>query len=80
MKSPGYSQIFRLKETHAAFERIQAELQRMDENSISHATLKKFCPTRWTGQGASPSVTSIVNNYCALIELWEQSLETRLDS
>ena len=25
-------------------------------------------------------MTSIVNNYCALIELWEQSLETKLDS
>ena len=24
-------------------------------------------------------MTSILNNYCALIELWEQSLETRLD-
>ena len=49
----------------------------MDENPISHATLKKFCPTRWTVRGAS--VTSILNNYCAMIELWEQSLETRLD-
>ena len=77
MKSPA-SQNFRLKETHAAFERIQSELQRMNENSISHAILKKFCPTRWTVRGAS--VTSIVNNYCALIELWEQSLETKLDS
>ena len=49
----------------------------MDENPISHTTLKKFCPTRWTVRGAS--VTSILNNYCALIELWEQSLETTLD-
>ena len=61
----------------AAFERIRAELQRMDENPISHATLNKFCPARWTVRGAS--VTSILNNYCALIELWEQRLETRLD-
>ena len=61
----------------AAFERILAELQRMDENPISHATLKNFCPARWTVRGAS--VTSILNNYCALIELWEQGLETRLD-
>ena len=54
----------------AAFERIRAELQRMDENpiNISHATLKKFCPTRWTVRGAP--VTSILNNYSALIELW----------
>ena len=62
---------------NAAFDGIKNELSTEDSTSDFGRSINKICATRWTVHGES--VCSILNNYCILMELWEQCLETRLD-
>ena len=59
---------------NAAFDKIKAEIA-SDESPIGG--IKKLCPTRWTVRGNA--VKSILQNYRPLNQLWEESLETRLE-
>ena len=62
---------------NAAFDWIKNELSTEDSTSDFGRSIKKICATRCTVRGES--VCSILNNYCILMELWEQCLEIRLD-
>ena len=59
---------------NAAFDKIKTEIA-SDESPIGG--IRTFCPTRWTVRGNA--VKSILQNYCPLNQLWEESLKTRLD-
>jgi len=39
--------------------------------------IRAFCPTRWTVRG--DTIVSIIENYEVLKQLWDESLETKLD-
>ena len=50
------------------FQRIQSELS--GGNSDNHIGIRVLCPTRWTVR--SVAIQSILRNYDALMELWEE--------
>lgn len=60
---------------NAAFDRIKAVTA--EEDSPPGVGIRTFCPTRWTVRG--DSVSSILENYNVLKQLWEECLETRLE-
>ena len=60
---------------NAAFDKIKAE-EGDDNDLVSRIGIQSFCPTRWTVRGAS--ITSILENYTILKQLWEQCLEGSL--
>ena len=53
------------------FDKIQSECE--EDSSIG---IRTFCPTHWTVRG--DSIESILVNYNALIQLWEECLTTSL--
>ena len=57
---------------NALFDQIKSE----DEHSFGSG-IRSFCPTRWTICGAS--IASILHNHNALMQLWDECLETRLE-
>ena len=58
----------------AAFDQIKAN---NPEDSEFSAGISTFCPTRWTVRGKS--ISSILDNYHNLKQLWDECLETRLE-
>jgi hypothetical protein len=56
----------------AALDRIKAE----SSNEDAGPGVRTFCPTRWTVRGEA--ITSILENYNFLKQLWEESLEEKL--
>ncbi len=60
---------------NAAFDRIKAEVTQ--EDSGSSVSIRTFCPTRWTVRG--DSISSILDNYNVLHQLWDECLENRLE-
>ena len=54
------------------FDQIKSE----DEHSFG-TDIRYFCPTRWTVCG--DSIASILDNHSALMQLWDECLETRLE-
>ena len=54
------------------FEKLKAELARKTPG------FRVLCPTRWTVRAAS--LQSVIDNWIPLQELWDESLETNLDS
>ena len=56
---------------NAAFDRIKP----VEEHSFG-GSIRSFCPTRWTVRGES--IASILGNYSALTQLWEECFEERL--
>lgn len=61
---------------NVAFEKIRSG---QDEETCSPVGIRAFCSTRWTARG--DSLESILLNYQALLELWDECLESsaRLD-
>ena len=60
---------------NAAFERIKVEVP-ADEDGYTMG-IRAFCPTRWTVRG--DAIASIIENYGVLQQLWDESLETKLE-
>ena len=60
---------------NAAFDRIKVEVP-ADEEGYTMG-IRAFCPTRWTVRG--DAIASIIENYKILKQLWDESLETKLD-
>ena len=58
---------------NAVFERIKSEI----EEDTAGVGIRTFCPTRWTVRG--DSISSILENYNVLNQLWEECLETKLE-
>ena len=58
----------------AAFNRIKAEIS--DEDARGSVGIRSFCPTRWTVK--RDAITSILENYSVLSQLWEECLEARM--
>lgn len=58
----------------ASFNAIKAQIT---EEGGFKGGIRTFCPTRWTVR--SNAVGSILENYIILSELWEESLEGKLD-
>ena len=56
----------------AALDHIKAE----SSNEDAGPGVRTFCPTRWTVRGEA--ITSILENYNFLKQLWEESLEEKL--
>ena len=54
------------------FEKLKAEL------ASETPGFSVFCPTRWTVRAAS--MQSVIDNWIPLQELWDESLETNLES
>ena len=54
------------------FEKLKAEL------APETPGFRVFCPTRWTAREAS--LQSVIDNWILLQELWDESLETNLES
>ena len=57
---------------NALFDQIKSE----DEHSFGSG-IRSFCPTRWTVRG--DAIASILDNHHALMQLWDECLETRLE-
>ena len=57
---------------NALFDKIKSE----DEHSFGSG-VRSFCPTQWTVCG--DSITSILDNHSALMQLWDECLETRME-
>ena len=57
---------------NAAFDRIKAE--HPEDDCHTGVGIRSFCPTRWTVRG--DSITSILDNYTVLKQLWEECLDT----
>ena len=57
---------------NAAFDQIKSE----EEHGVG-GSIRSFCPTRWTVHGES--IASILDKYSALMQLWEECLEERLE-
>ena len=49
-----------------------------EEEGISASGLSKFCATRWTVRATC--FQRVIDNYDALLKLWNDCLETRLES
>ena len=49
-----------------------------EESANSHKGIHTFCPTRWTVRGET--LASLINNHKELMELWEKTLETSLNT
>ena len=49
-----------------------------EESANSHKGIHTFCPTRWTVRGETSA--SLINNHKELMELWEKTLETSLNT
>ena len=49
-----------------------------EEEGISASGLTKFCATRWTVRATC--FQRVTDNYDALLKLWNDCLETRLES
>ena len=49
-----------------------------EESSNSHKGIHTFYPTRWTVRGET--LASLINNHKKLMELWEKTLETSLNT
>ena len=47
------------------------------DNEGPNVGIRAFCSTRWTVHGEA--IQSIIDNYSILNQLWDKSLETRLD-
>ena len=62
-------------ERNAAFNRIKAEIS--DEDARGSVGIRSFCHTRWTVRGNA--ITSILENYSVLSQLWKESLEARIE-
>lgn len=60
---------------NAAFERIKVEAPVYEE--VYTMGIRAFCPTRWTVRG--DAIASIIENYEVLKQLWDESLEAKLD-
>ena len=60
---------------NAAFDRIKVEVP-ADEEGYTMG-IRAFCPTRWTMRG--DAIASIIENYGVLKQLWDESLETKLE-
>ena len=58
---------------NAAFDRIK---EYESDDDISGIGIRSFCPTRWTVHGAS--ISSILENYNILNQLWDECLEAHL--
>ena len=56
----------------AFFERIK------DDMKIDAPGIKVLCPTRWTVR--AESFNRIIENYDALVKLWDECLDTKLDT
>ncbi len=59
---------------NAAFDRIKADIP--EEDAHTGVGVRSFCPTRWTVCG--DSISSILDNYNVLHQLWEECFETML--
>ena len=57
---------------NAAFDRIKAE--HPEDDCHNGVGIRSFCPTRWTVRGVS--ITSILDKYTVLKQLWEECLNT----
>ena len=57
---------------NAAFDQIKAE--HPEDDCHTGVGIRSFCPIRWTVRG--DSVTSILDNYTVLKQLWEECLNT----
>ena len=60
---------------NVAFNRIKAEIS--DEDARGSVGIRSFCPTQWTVRG--DAITSILENYSVLSQIWEESLEARME-
>ncbi|XP_062501357.1 uncharacterized protein LOC134178499 [Corticium candelabrum] len=60
---------------NAAFNRIKAEIS--DKDARGSIGIRSFCPTRWTVRG--DAITSLLENCSVLSQLWEESLEARME-
>ena len=60
---------------NAAFDCIKVEVP-ADEAGYTMG-IRAFCPTRWTVRG--DAIASIIENYEVLKQLWDESLETKLE-
>ena len=49
-----------------------------EEEGISASSLTEFCATRWTVRATC--FQRVIDNYVALLKLWNDCLETRLES
>ena len=47
------------------------------DNEGPNVGIRAFCPTRWTVRGEA--IQSIIDNYSILNQLWDKTLETKLD-
>ena len=49
-----------------------------EEITVDTPGFRVLCPTRWTVRAAS--LQSVLDNYEVLLQVWEESKETNLDS
>ena len=61
--------------TNAAFDHIKVKVP-ADEEGYTMG-IRAFCPTRWTVRG--DALTSILENYRVLQQLWDESLRNKLE-
>ena len=59
---------------NAVFDCIKADIH--EEEAHTEVSVRSFCPTRWTVRG--DSISSILDNYSVLHQLWEECLKTML--
>ena len=59
---------------NAAFDRIKADTP--EDDCHTGVGIRSFCPTRWTVRG--DSISSILDNYNVLKQLWDECLDTTL--
>ena len=57
---------------------IRQNLRSEDDDDFSPGNVLKFCPTRWTV--TAKCYKRILDNYDALLQLWDTSLTSKLDS
>ena len=60
---------------NAAFDHIKVEVPAGEEGYAMG--IRAFCPIRWTIRG--DAIASIIENYEVLKQLWDESLETKLE-
>jgi len=56
---------------NAIFDQIKS-----NEDESVDGSIRSFCPTRWTVRGNS--ISSIIDNYTVLVQVWEECLDTKL--
>lgn len=63
---------------NAIFDKIKSEsVEGETSDDLSRTGIRAFCPTRWTVR--ADAVESILTNYSTLYDLWDISLDTKLD-